>query len=257
MKRISDKIVLAIVIVILTVGCSRKNDLSACDEKRDKIEEKYGITICYGDDKLEGEAVSELELCDDPNKIDGILDEIDEYFSKLPKGFVDELTSMIEGKKTNIYVVISKEQYIGVSFKTEGTEYWIINEKEAISPLAENTMYSIVYRMVHSDEIASFMPNWKEYNPKSFEYGERVDNKKYLYGVSSNNDCYFITEESMKDVVKEMLLLFAILWDDTTMQLYNIADLPKIDAKLKYLCSELDRVFETVDENAYWARYIK
>ena len=257
MKKLLMTIILLAATIFLFTGCSKKNNISACDEKRKEIEEKYGITICYGNDKLEGEAVSELELCDDPNKIEDILDEIEEYFSKLPKGFVDELTSMIEGRKTNIYVVISKEQYIGVSFKTEGTEYWIINEKEAISPLAENTMYSIVYRMVHSDEIVSFMPNWKEYNPKSFEYGERVDNKKYLYGVSSNNDCYFITEESMKDVVKEMLLLFAILWDDTTMQLYNIADLPKIDAKLKYLCSELDRVFETVDENAYWARYIK
>ena len=102
MKKLLMTIILVAATIFLFTGCSKKNDLSACDEKKNEIEEKYGITICYGDDKLEGETVSELELCDDPNKIEDILDEIEEYFSKLPKGFVDELTSMIEGKKTNI-----------------------------------------------------------------------------------------------------------------------------------------------------------
>ena len=61
----------------------------------------------------------------------------------------------------------------------------------------------------------------------------------------------------MEDVVNEMQAMFSLMWDEKTSELYNMTVLPKIDAKLQYLCSELDRVFETVDENAYWARYIK
>ena len=32
---------------------------------------------------------------------------------------------------------------------------------------------------------------------------------------------------------------------------------PKLRAKAKYLCDEINRAFETADETAYWNRYFK
>lgn len=32
---------------------------------------------------------------------------------------------------------------------------------------------------------------------------------------------------------------------------------PKLRAKAKYLCDEVNRAFETADETAYWNRYFK
>ena len=257
MKKLLMTIILVAATIFLFTGCSKKDDLSACDEKRKEIEEKYGITICYGNDSIEDANISKLELCVDENKVDTILDEVDDYFSKLPEGFLEELTAMIENEKTNVCVVISVGNYMGVSFETKGTEYWVINENGVIAQLAENNMRSIIYHIRYSGGVVNFMPEWKTYNPEGFVYGENDENRKYLYGVAENDECYFIVEETLENVVDEMQALFSLMWDEITYKLYDMVELPKIDAKLKYLCSELDRVFETVDENAYWARYIK
>lgn len=38
---------------ILTItGCSNSKETDYCLDKKEKIESKYGITICYGKDKI-------------------------------------------------------------------------------------------------------------------------------------------------------------------------------------------------------------
>ena len=39
------------------------------------------------------------------------------------------------------------------------------------------------------------------------------------------------------------------------MEKYNAINLPRIVDKMKFLCSEISRIFDTVDETAYWNRH--
>ena len=256
MKKLLKTVVISVGVVLLLAGCTKKKELSACDEKRKIIEEKYGITVCYGENNLKGEKVSELKLSENPEKIDRVLDEMEEYFSKLPEGFLEEITSISQNENRELYIVISEGSYKGVSLKTEGIEYWIINEKETTSLLAEDTMRSIIYHFETKEENDYFMLFWDLFNPKEFKYGLQNENKKYLYGVASDEECYFMLEETLEDKAEEQIALFSFLWDSTVMNTVDFGKLPKVKEKMEYLCSELDRVFETVDENAYWARYI-
>ena len=132
------------------------------------------------------------------------------FFSKLPIGFVEELTSMNDDDKTKLHVVISDGEYSGVSFAVKETEYWVINDSETIMTLAEDMMYSIIYHIRYSGGVVNFMPEWKSYNPEGFVYGENDENRKYLYGVAENDECYFIVEETLENVVDEMQALFAL-----------------------------------------------
>ena len=45
MKKLLMTIILVAATIFLFTGCNKKDDLSACDEKRKEIEEKYGITL--------------------------------------------------------------------------------------------------------------------------------------------------------------------------------------------------------------------
>ena len=91
MKKLLMTIILVAATIFLFTGCSKKDDLSACDEKRKEIEEKYGITICYGDDKVEAKELKDVKMLSDETRINTSLDEIDTFFSKLPVGFLEEM----------------------------------------------------------------------------------------------------------------------------------------------------------------------
>ena len=67
-------LIIITVIMVFSSGCSKKNYLSSCDEKKNEIEEKYGITICYGDDKVEAKELKGAKMLSDETRIDSSLD---------------------------------------------------------------------------------------------------------------------------------------------------------------------------------------
>ena len=250
------KHILCLVLAIILLGC--KNDTeSNIDKKIKDIEQKHGIKILYGDDVIGAKSISDIELLDDKDRVMKALEEIDEYFLRLPDGFVEELTSMGEISDTHISIVIANDTYIGISYENDSEEYWVLYDKKIDLALAENTMHSVIYHSNHTKEDSLLVKDWKKYNPDGFVYGITENNQKYLYEHSRGEDCYFVIEDSMENLVYELKTLFVLMWDRESMENYRINELPRIYAKMQYLCSELDRVFETVDENAYWARYIK
>lgn len=90
-------------------GCSNSKETDYCLDKKEKIESKYGITICYGKDKIKEKSVSSYKLLDNERKVDAILDEIDDYFSKLPEGFIEEVTTFDSDDATEIVILILKK----------------------------------------------------------------------------------------------------------------------------------------------------
>lgn len=249
------RILLACLCILILTGCTKTVDLSNHDEKRKNIEDKYGITISYGNDKIEDKKIASYQLYSDTSELDRILDDIDQYFSKLPNGFLEELTSYNKDNKTKVNIVITQKDYLGVSFELEGTEYWLIGDGDVKMDIASDMIYSVMVHIKKSNDKDGFLNEWNNYNPTEFRYGQGSKFKKYLFGTADSENCYFITEETMDNSIDEIEGLFSTLWDDECIEEYKKNNLPKIDAKLKYICDELKRVFETVDDDAYWGRY--
>lgn len=95
--------------ILIITGCSKSKETDYCLDKKEKIEAKYGITICYGKDKIKEKSVSSYKLLDNERKVDAILDEIDDYFSKLPEGFIEEVTTFDSDDATEIVILILKK----------------------------------------------------------------------------------------------------------------------------------------------------
>lgn len=241
---------------ILTItGCSNSKETDYCLDKKEKIESKYGITICYGKDKIKEKSVSSYKLLDNERKVDAILDEIDDYFSKLPEGFIEEVTTFDSDDATEIVILILKKDSVGVSFNDREHEYWLVNESDTDMDLAGDMMYSMMFHTKYSPKRDGFLSDWNDYNPDGFTYGSSSKNKKYLCSSSNIENGYFLLDETMEDPITEVQLLFSMLWDDECMEKYNAMNLPRIVDKMKFLCSEISRIFDTVDETAYWNRH--
>ena len=68
---------------------------------------------------------------------------------------------------------------------------------------------------------------------------------------------YFTTTEALKSDRNDAAEIFAIIMDDDVDASPVFEKNPKLRAKAKYLCDEINRAFETADETAYWNRYFK
>ena len=244
----------AVITAYMLVGCGKKREFAECDKMRKSIEEKYGITILYGDDKVEAKELKGAKMLSDETRIDTSLDEIDTFFSKLPDGFLDELEKY-SGK--SFLVVMLDQDLSGVIMDGVKEEHWVVDCSMVTSSLALAMMHSIYWHVEHADEDLGFLKDWYRYNPSDFEYGNPDKYKKYLFGNGNDYESYFAIEGEMESMIDDVRWLFKLLWDEEAILLKDTTLIPKIRAKMRYICSELDRVFETVDENAYWARYIK
>lgn len=158
MKLIKKLIISTIIMAfILTItGCSNSKETDYCLDKKEKIESKYGITICYGKDKIKEKSVSSYKLLDNERKVDAILDEIDDYFSKLPEGFIEEVTTFDSDDATEIVILILKKDSVGVSFNDREHEYWLVNESDTDMDLAGDMMYSMMFHAKYSPKRDGF-----------------------------------------------------------------------------------------------------
>ena len=253
MKKLLMTIILVAATIFLFTGCSNKKEISICDEKRDQIEEKYGVDIFYKESETNHNVLDDVKVISDQDELKNALEELENVLSYIPIGFIDELKNYT--KKT-IKIVISESYISGVIFDNKDNEYWVIDKRNIKTCISKNMIYSAFWNINKLDNM-EFLSDWDKYNPKDFRYGNIEEYSQYLFDGNNTYDTYFITKTMMESKYDDIECLFSYLWEEEYMKRYNTMAAPKIHAKFEYLCSELDRVFETVDENAYWARYIK
>ena len=70
---------------------------------------------------------------------------------------------------------------------------------------------------------------------------------------NDDEDIYFVTEPSMEQESSDWADMFSSMINYDMQVIYDRCS--KVRAKAKYLCEEIERAFETVDETAYWNRY--
>ena len=220
--------ILSAAVIFSLTGCGKSYE--------EKIEEKYGIEIENADN--------------DALKI------IDEYFAKLPKGFVAELKKYEGIDDRKIFIKISDEHNENVNFYSDigKGDYWTIGNGEYIDfGLGCCTMYSIKCNVETRKNTNNFLSDWNDYNPEGFEYGNPEKFKNNMLGSNNDEDVYFVTEPSVELESSDWVDMFSSMINYDMQGIYDRC--PKVRAKAKYLCEEIERVFETVDETAYWNRY--
>lgn len=129
-------ITVAIMIMAITLSGCGKNKSERLNERELEIEQKYGI---------------EIEKCREED-----LKTIDEYFAKMPDGFIEELKKYQDYEEypdRKIYIYVSSDGITDVKNDLSRGDYWILdNNKEIEGQLAYCTMesayYNIKYRKI-------------------------------------------------------------------------------------------------------------
>ena len=221
--------ILFIAVIFSLTGCGKSYEK--------KIEERYGIEI-------EGADNDTLKI-------------IDEYFANLPKGFVKELKKYegIDNRKLHIEIGDETNFYSDIG---KG-DIWNIKKDENIKYAMGYFMgYSICYNISTRKYRNGLLDEWYDYNPEDFKYGYNEDEfLKYVLNKGKNEEAYFTTTEALKSDRNDAAEIFAIIMDDDVDASPVFEKNPKLRAKAKYLCDEINRAFETADETAYWNRYFK
>lgn len=109
--------------------------------------------------------------------------------------------------------------------------------------------------MVNRKDRDGLLLKWNDFNPEDYKYGDDDKYAEYFYGNTSKENAYFIDPKPLQNAGDDATTIFILLMKSD----YDLDDLfknsPKIRDKAKYLCEEIERAFETVDETAYWNRY--
>ena len=72
MKKLLMTIILVATTIFLFTSCSKKDDLSACDEKRKEIEEKYGIILCITENEIDLDEFTKVKVIEDEEELDRV-----------------------------------------------------------------------------------------------------------------------------------------------------------------------------------------
>ena len=232
---------ITIVIMIMTImlsGCE-KNKSEKINEKELEIEQKYGI---------------EIEKCREED-----LKVIDDYFAKLPDGFVKELKTYQDYEEypdRKIYIYVSGDGVTDVKNDVSRGDYWILdNNKEIEDQLAYCTMESVSYNISYRKKGTNLLHAWNRYNPSIYDYSDDKEYFKYLYNEDNTEEAYFIGEEPVLYAMDDEARIFALLMTEDEKGFEILDKAPNIRKKAFYIRNMMDYAFETVDETAYWNRY--
>ena len=232
-------ITVAIMIMAITLSGCGKNKSERLNERELEIEQKYGIEI---------EKVREEDL-----KV------IDDYFAKLPDGFVKELKTYQDYEEypdRKIYIYVSGDGITDVKNDLSLGDYWILDKNREIDgQLAYCTMESAYYNIEFRKNHMEAMFSIPLFNPEGYDYSDTTEYFKYLYNEDNTEEAYFIGEEPVLYAMDDEARIFALLMTEDEKGFEILDKAPNIRKKAFYIRNMMDYAFETVDETAYWNRY--
>ena len=237
MKKILITVTMMIMAITLS-GCE-KNKSERLNERELEIEQKYGIEI---------EKVREEDL-----KV------IDDYFAKLPDGFVKELKTYQDYEEypdRKIYIYVSGDGVTDVKNDVSRGDYWILNNnKEIEDQLAYCTMESVSYNISYRKKGTNLLHAWNRYNPSIYDYSDDKEYFKYLYNEDNQEEAYFIGDEPALDDIDDEARMFSLLMTEDEKGIEILDKAPKIRQKALYIRDVIQFSFDTVDTTAYWNRH--
>ncbi len=220
---------------------------------RNTIQNKYGITVRYGVE-TNGYTVAGLSSVrlSDSNSINSLLSQLNYNLSLYPSGFFNETKQ--GGYTLTIYLLkrYSQENVTGITDSTT---------KNVVISLA--TDYSFVESLHHEvyHYIEKYMysrganyTTWNTLNPQGFNYG--TTNSSLSYASTGNSNASFVNNYAQTDQYEDRASTFEYMM--ATSEASCLATGTTIWKKAKYICEQIDAVFQTVTPSIreYWERYV-
>ena len=220
---------------------------------RKSIETSYGITVRYGVE-TNGYTVAGLSTVrlTDSNRINQLLNELNNNLSLYPSGFFDETKQA--GYTLTIYLIkqYSQANVTGITDSTTKNILISLATDYSFTESLHHEIYHYIEKYMYAK--GANYTTWNTLNPIGFNYGET--NNSYSYVSTGNINASFVNTYAQTDQYEDRASTFEYMMDDTEAGCLQTGT--PIWKKAKYISEQIDAVFQTVSPNVleYWERYV-
>lgn len=220
---------------------------------RKSIETSYGITVRYGVE-TNGYTVAGLSTVrlTDSNRINQLLNELNNNLSLYPSGFFDETKQA--GYTLTIYLIkqYSQQNVTGITDSTTSNILISLATDYSFTESLHHEIYHYIEKYMYAK--GANYTTWNTLNPIGFNYGET--NNSYSYVSTGNINASFVNTYAQTDQYEDRASTFEYMMDDTEAGCLQTGT--PIWKKAKYISEQIDAVFQTVSPNVleYWERYV-
>lgn len=220
---------------------------------RKSIETSYGITVRYGVE-TNGYTVAGLSTVrlTDSNRINQLLNELNNNLSLYPSGFFDETKQA--GYTLTIYLIkqYSQQNVTGITDSTTSNILISLATDYSFTESLHHEIYHYIEKYMYAK--GANYTTWNTLNPIGFNYGET--NNTYSYVSTGNINASFVNTYAQTDQYEDRASTFEYMMDDTEAGCLQTGT--PIWKKAKYISEQIDAVFQTVSPNVleYWERYV-
>lgn len=211
---------------------------------KNAIEEKYGVTVYYGEG-VSLESVNAVVISDE-NRIFEMLKELNTVLSKYPEGLVNEIES--KGYTVMIYFVdYFKSDMVALANRNTIGQFKIyISDTKELGRAIHHEYYHILdyYIKLEFNEKTEYK-DWNKYNPASFVYANNVDTLTTEYVYYGQTGANFVTVYAKFSEKEDRAETFAeMMTADRRSIFFN--DDEKIKGKINIITGVLRNTFITV-----------
>ena len=220
---------------------------------RKSIETSYGITVRYGVE-TNGYTVAGLSTVrlTDSNRINQLLNELNNNLALYPSGFFDETKQA--GYTLTIYLIkqYSQQNVTGITDSTTSNILISLATDYSFTESLHHEIYHYIEKYMYAK--GANYTTWNTLNPIGFNYGET--NNTYSYVSTGNINASFVNTYAQTDQYEDRASTFEYMMDDTEAGCLQTGT--PIWKKAKYISEQIDAVFQTVSPNVleYWERYV-
>lgn len=222
---------------------------------RNKLQERYGITIKYGAE-TEGYEVGELTTVPITNAtlVNSTLTKLEEALSLYPEGIFREIRD--GGIPLTLYLV-EKYSTLGVTGVTDSNIYFANMSVAVAYPFEESFFhesYHYLERYMIDRKNYSFT-NWDAYNPSGFTYGTYNYELSYVSNGKKENS-YFVNNYAQTTDAEDRASTFEYMMDISKASCLNKNQ--PVWKKAKVMSQAIDTTFESCSPyvTEYWERFL-
>lgn len=224
---------------------------------KNTMEDYYNLNIYYGEILDEIVPQVNANVITDEKDILNMLQDINEEFSKYPKGIIDEIQE--KGYVISIYLVDSfNNGNIALANRTANGYFniFLSNDEEFEKAMHHEFYHILEYYIKLQYDIDLAYINWSKYNPEKFNYESDIKKltNKYVYGIDIQNTIHFVTLYSKTNAMEDRAEIFSEMMvgnEEYNLNKNNI----NIINKMRCITKVLDNSFVSVQDNEYWSRY--
>ncbi len=240
-----------------SVEVSPKTEVTTIDDSnnalRNQIENTYNIEVKYGVE-TNGYSVGGLStvMLTDKNRINSLLYELNYNLSLYPQGFFNEINT--KNYKLSIYLLKRYSQNNVTGITDSSSKHVIISLATDYSYV--ESLHHEIYHYIekYMYEKGANYTTWNSLNPNGFNYGNI--NQGYSFKSTNNLNSYFVNDYAQTDPYEDRASTFEYMMASNEASCLQTGT--TIWKKAKYMCEQIDAVFQTVSPNIteYWERFV-